>query len=342
MVLEETRTKSALVGSGILQESGVINDWMDAQIGSGGGNWTLNRPTWNDLDVTGSERQASDDVSGVYGPTAFPTPRGITTYNEVAVRVLRNDHWSADQLAGYVQGSTAAGSDAISMIGSRVGKYWARRLQDMVLATLTGVFADNVANDSSDMVHDISGAGGGSFVDGLTNFRAQAFYDALQTLGDSDDDVIGMICHSAVRNTIRKEGLLDSVNDADGRLLYNTYQGLRLVIDDGMPNAAGVYESFLFRAGALQFGSVAPKNATEMVWRPEAGNGNGAQELWNRVSWCVHPMGYAYTGTIDTDAGGPVNGDTSTANTLAHADSWDRVAPERKQVGLIKLITREA
>jgi hypothetical protein len=109
-----------------------------------------------------------------------------------------------------------------------------------------------------------------------------------------------------------------------------------------MPNAAGVYECFLFRAGALQFGSVAPKNATEMVWRPEAGNGNGAQELWNRVSWCVHPMGYAYTGTIDTDAGGPVNGDTSTANTLAHADSWDRVAPERKQVGLIKLITREA
>ena len=346
MVLRETREKSELESSGILQRSGVLDNWMSSEIGSGGGSWTLNRPTWNDLDAsdaTGIERRADDSPSELYNPdfeNGFPVPQKITTYNEVAVRTLRNNHWSAIQLANYVGGTT--NQDAISVIGSRLGKYWARRLQKMVLATLTGVFGDNVANDSGDMVHDISGLAGTTFVDGLTNFNASAFYDALQTLGDADDQIVGMITHSAVRNSMRKAGLLDSVNDANGRLVYNSYQGMRLIIDDTMPNAAGVYKSFLFREGALQYGSVAPEDATEFVRRPEAGNGNGSKELWNRVSWCVHPMGFAYTGTITNTVGGPLNGDASTADTLAHEDSWNRVAPERKQVGLIQLITREA
>jgi hypothetical protein len=343
MAMEETRERSELITSGILQDSGILTRWMAAEMGSGGGSWTLNRPTWNDLDAsdsTGLERQANDSASELYNPdfeNGFPVPQKITTYNEVAVRVLRNQHWSAVNLANDVQGTN--GQDALTVIGARVGRYWARRLQKMALAVLTGVFADNVANDSADMVHDISGT---NFVDGLTNFNAGAFYDALQTLGDADADIVGMICHSAVRNSMRKAGLLESVNDAQGQLVYNTYQGLRLVIDDGMPNAGGVYESFLFRAGALQYGSVAPFNAVRFLEREEAGNGNGSQELWNRVSWCIHPMGYAYTGTITNTVGGPLDGNTSTANTLAHADSWNRVAPERKQVGLIKLITREA
>ena len=69
-----------------------------------------------------------------------------------------------------------------------------------------------------------------------------------------------------------------------------------------------------------------------------AGLGGGQDILYDRVEWCLHPVGHAYIGT--PPVGGPSN--ATTANNLANAGSWRRVFTERKQIKIARLITRES
>jgi hypothetical protein len=52
----------------------------------------------------------------------------------------------------------------------------------------------------------------------------------------------------------------------------------------------------------------------------------------------IHPVGHRYDASAP--AGGPSN--ASTTNNLANATSWKRVFPERKQIKIARLITRES
>lgn len=343
MALERTKELTAFVSSGIVQEQPILTNWLQSDIGAGGGSQTLNRPTWNDLDAsdsTGIERVSTDANSPLYSTgtviaalaanTLFPLPQGINTHNVIAVRVDRNNHWAASALAGKIAGTN--NPDPIGVIGELVATYWARRFQKYCLSIVAGVVADNTANSSGDYTFDVSGAG---FVPGVTNFTAEALYDALQTLGDADGQITNLAVHSAVRNRMRKNNLIDFIPDSQGNPTIEAFQGLRLTVDDGMPKTGNVYDSYLFGPGFLEYGAAAPMNATTTVWRDEAGLGSGSEELWNRVCWCVHPMGHAFIGSV-----GAVGGPTNTV--LATSTSWTRRAQTRKNVPFARLVTREA
>lgn len=335
--VERTKEQTKFISSGILQEDAVLKNWMTSAAGSGGAGLLLTRPTWNDLDAsdsTGIERIGSDAQSPLYqNPAAvlgFPAPQIITAHVEQAVRVERNNHWS---VAALTQSVSASSPNIIEVVGDLLGTYWARRLQKMTLATVAGVVADNDANDSGDYTVDVSGA---AFINQVTNFTAEALIDALQTLGDADDQITNIAVHSAVRNRMRKNNLIDMVKDSEGNLTIETFQGLRITVDDGMPKTGFVYDSYLFGPGFLRYATVPPKNATTRVWRDEGGNGAGVDELWNRVGWCVHPMGHKFVASVGTDNAGPTNA------VLATASSWDRSAQTRKNVPFARLRTREA
>lgn len=329
-----TRVLSAFVASGILQQSEVLKEFLVSNGGT-----TLNKPSWKDVDDD-TPRIADATASGVYGPTAFPAPARIQSFNEIAVRLNRNMSWSSNTLLGQL-----AGQDPFTRIADRVSAYWARHLQATVLAILSGVFANNdtvtdASHTQGDLSFDVSALAGGAFQAGLTNFTAEALFDAIQTAGDAKQQFTHLAVHSAVHNRMKKNNLIDFVQDSITGVRLETFQDLILTIDDQMPNPSGqVYHSYIFVPGALQYDdSLADRQVgTEVVHRPEAGNGNGADELWNRIQWCIHPMGHAYLGTAP--AGGPDN--TSSANMLAAAASWTRRTPQRKQVGLARLITRE-
>ncbi len=341
MAFERTKELTAFVQSGIVREQPILTKWLNSEIGNGGGSQTLNRPTWNDLDSSNVERTGSDANSPLYltgtqiaalaGTGFFPPAQGISTHNVIAVRVDRNNHWAASTLAAAVDGLNSP--DPIGVIGDLVGTYWARRFQTYCLAIIAGVVADNTANDSGDYTFDVSGAG---FVPGVTNFTAEALIDALATLGDADNQITNLAVHSKVRNRMRKNNLIDFVADSEGNLTIPTFQGLILTVDDGLPVTGNVYDSYLFGPGFLEYGTAIPKNATTTVWRDEAGNGMGSEELWNRVCWCVHPMGHAYVGAVPSTGGGPLN------SVLDDAASWDRRAQTRKNVPFARLVTREA
>lgn len=312
-----TEQKSELVQSGAMTRDPEI----DAKLAGGG--LTFNLPRWRDL---------ADDAANVsIGATgSAATPKNITTHSEKGVRLSRNQGWGAVDLA-----EALAGDDPMMRIAARVAPYWTRRLQDAVLATLKGVFADNTANDSGDYTKDISGAFGPS-----TEFSGSAFLDAVFTMGDSEKDLGIVIMHSAVYAKALKNDFIDFIPDAVNQNAQEIpfYLGRRVLVDDRMPKSGGTYETFILGAGALRWGFGTPKTPLESIRVPRDANGGGSEELWSRVEWCIHPTGHAFVAGTIAD-GGP--DDTANANMLGAAASWNRVAAERKQVKIARLITTE-
>lgn len=313
-----TAEKSRLVQSGA-----VTNDATLASVLSGGG-LTFNEPSFKDLD-NDAENISTDD------PNTSSTPNKIGTLTEVQVRLSRNNSWSSMDLA-----ATLAGADPMQAIADRVAAYWTRRMQAAFIATMTGVFADNTANDAADYTHDVSGV---AFQDGVTNFSAEAYLDTKVTMGDSMDVLSMVMMHSIVYNRALKNNLIDFIPDATNQAAMGipTFLGAQVIVDDGITNSAGVFHTWLFGPGAIRWGNGTAQVPTETYRAPAAGTGAGQDVLHSRVEWIIHPVGHAYTGTAPS--GGPSN--ASSANNLAATASWNRVYPERKQVKIARLITRE-
>lgn len=319
-----TQQKSRLIRSGA-----ILLDTRLNQVLAGGG-LTFNEPSFKDVD-NDDENVSSDD------PETASTPAKIGSATEIQVRLSRNKSWSAMDLAADL-----AGADPMQSIASRVSNYWTMRLQAAFVATLKGVYADNAAaptgteHVAGDMTHDISGA---AFSDGVTNFSAEAFIDTTATMGDSMEDLTMVMVHSIVYARMLKNNLIDFVSDSvNGEAIrVPTFLGREVIVDDSMPYAGGVFQTWLFGRGAIRHGAGTPDMATEVERKASSGNGGGQDILHNRVSWILHPVGGAYVGTAA--AGGPSN--AATSNNLAHADSWKRVFTERKQIRIARLITRE-
>lgn len=321
-VQQTTEEKSRLVQSGALARDAEL----DAKLVGGG--LTFHAPSYDDLE------NEDEDISSDQGSDS--TPGKITTLQEIAVRLSRNKSWGSADL-----NVSLTGSDPLTAIGDRVSYYWTRRVQKAFIALMTGVFADNDAAPAGtehvqgDLSHDISGV---SYTAGVTDFSAEAFIDAAVTMGDSMDDLGLVFVHSVVYARMQKNNLIDFIPDSRGETTIPTFLGRVVVKDDGMPVTGGVYQTWLFGAGAVRWGVGAARVPSEVSRKAEANQGGGEEVLHNRVEWCLHPAGHAYVGT--SPVGGPSN--AATANNLAHAGSWQRVFTERKQIKIARLITRES
>jgi hypothetical protein len=314
-----TEEKSRLVQSGA-----VVSDASLAVLLAGGG-LTFNEPSFKDLD-NDAENISTDD------PSTDSSPNKIGTLQEIQVRMSRNNSWSSMNLA-----ATLAGADPMAAIADRVAAYWTRRMQAAFIATMTGVFADNDANDSADYTNDVSA--GGVFTDGVTNFSAEAYLDAKVTMGDSMDALSMVMVHSIVYNRMLKNNLIDFIPDSANPNAQGiaTFLGAQVIMDDSITNSNGVFHTWLFGPGAVRWGNGTDPVPTEVYRAPAAGTGSGQDVLHSRVQWIIHPVGHAYVGTAPN--GGPSN--AATSNNLAAAGSWDRRFPERKQVKIARLITTE-
>jgi hypothetical protein len=329
-VQQLTQEKSRLVASGAV----VLSEQLSQDLNGGG--LTFNAPSFKDLDNE-AENISTDAGSDSYtGGSADSAPKKTGTSTEIAVRLSRNQSWSSSDLAAAL-----AGADPMESIADRVSTYWARRLQAAFVATINGVFADNDAAPAGtehvqyDLTNDVSST---SYSAGVTDFTAEAFIDSAVTMGDSMGNLTMVGVHSIVYSRMQKNNLIDFIPDSEGRVVIPTFLGRLVMVDDGLPTpSSGVYHTWLFGEGAALLGQGTPKVPTEVQRKPDAGNGGGQEVLHNRVAWSIHPVGHKYAGTAAS--GGPSN--AATSNNLAHADSWERVFPERKQIKIARLITRE-
>lgn len=330
-IQQMTEEKARIIQSGVATR----NPQVDAMLAGGG--LTFNVPSFRDLD-NDTDRVSTDTASDDFsGGTISPSPAKILTSTEIAVRLSRNQSWSAADLAAAL-----AGVDPMDAIAARVSEYWVKRLQAAFIATMNGVIADNAAAPSggdthvqNDLISDISGAG---YVAGVTDFSAEAFINATLTMGDSMEDLVAVFVHSVVYARMQKNNLIDFIPDARGEVEIPTFLGREVVVDDGMPRTGSVYDTWIFGRGAVQLGIGSAKVPVEVERRAGAGNGGGQEMLYSRQEWAIHPVGHAYIGTSPN--GGPSN--AATSNNLAAAGSWSRRWPERKQVKFARLVTREA
>lgn len=316
-----TEEKSRIILSGAVTRDQSLDAFL------AGGGLTEHRPAFRDLDNDAPNVSTSD--------TGESTPKKIGTLQEIVVRLSRNQSWSSADLAAAL-----AGTDPMDAIARRVAAYWVRQDQLLLLATMAGIFANNdSATDAYhtqyDMTHDVSGT---AFVDGVTNFTAFNVIDAQSTMGDSMESIGLMFVHSIVYTRMKKLNLIDFIPDARGETRIPVYQDKIVIVDDGMPNANGVFQTWLLGANALHLGMGSPKVPTEVERKPSRGNGGGQEVLYHRVERIMHPQGWAFVGD-NIPEGGPSN--AATTGNIANAASWRRVYPERKQVRIARLVSRE-
>ena len=304
-VTQNAMERTALVESGIL----VPNDVIRAQLTAGA--HSFNVPFWRDL---GNEE--ADTVND--NPADLSVPLKIQAGKQLIRKSFLHKSWSGMNLA-----SELAGSDAMNAIQARVTAYWSRQLQRRLVSTLNGIIADNVANDDADMVLDISAETGTA-----ADFSPAAVIDATGTLGDAMGSVVGIAMHSDLYRRALKADLIEFIQPSAGSMRMPTYRGLAVIVDDGMPVAAGVYTCALFGQGAVGYGVTAPAIAegTEVENLPSAGKGGGQQILHSRVNLAAHPLGFAWVE-------GTIAGESPTIAELGAAAHWDRVV-ERKAVPL--------
>lgn len=316
---------TALYQSGVIANSELLN----AVASQGGKQVTV--PFWKDLDASIEPNYSNDDITDTIDI------HGLDSGEQTARTVWVNQMFGAMQLVKEL-----ANSDPMARIRERFSTYWERQLAHRLTAQMTGVLADNVANDSSDMLVDISGGSGSAAV-----FNRDTFIDAAYQLGDHVENITAIAVHSMIMARMAKNDEIVYIPDSQGKLTIPTYMGRVVVTDDFLPKSGSgadtIYTSILFGVGSVGFGGVqghvfgvgvgVPANPVVLLNETLArtGNGGGATAILERNTWLMHPFGFTWIeSTIDSGEFSP------TLSDLRLAKHWSRVV-DRKNVPLVFL-----
>lgn len=296
-IVERTPELSTLIQSGIVQNT----PELDTLALSGGR--LLNMPFWEDL--SGADEVLSD--------SSALSPAGISAKQDVAVLYMRGKAWSVNDLAKKL-----SGDDPMAEIANLVIGYWERRRQALLVSTLTGIFK---ASSMSDNLLDVTEASGVN--DDIIN--ADNLVDTAQKLGDNKSNLTGYLMHSATEAVLVKQQLIEYLPDADGRPTLPYYMGKRVIVNDNVPNSAGVYYTYIFGQGAFGFGQGSAPVPTELDRDSLAGD----DILINRAHFLLHPRGVKWNATS-------INGSSPTNAEVEIGSNWERVY-DQKNVRIVAL-----
>ena len=308
-VIKKTMEKSALVQSGIITNSTEF-DSLASQSAP-----TVNMPFFEDL--TGESEQI---VEG-----ADLADNKITSNKDVAAIIRRAKMWSATDLSAAL-----AGTDPMGAIGTLVANFWARDMQKELIAILKGIFGTTsettpVTRLASNLL-DIS-----SLTGSAAKWSASAFIDAQQLLGDAQSQLNAVAMHSATWSNLKKQNLITTEHPSVD-VSFDTYQGKRVIIDDGCPvegtGTSAVFTSYLFGEGALALGNGSPVGFIPTEVDRDKKKGSGVDYLINRRTNIIHPRGIAFTNSSVAKTEGP------SRTELQNAINWNPVY-ESKQIRIV-------
>lgn len=252
--------------------------------------------------------------------------RKITSNKDVSTTIMRQNAWGATNLSAAL-----AGADPMKAIGDLVAGYWSREMQKELINLLGGVFgsytegevgSEETITPLADHILDIS-----SGVGSAANISASAFIDALQLLGDAQGQLTAVAMHSATKSYLKKLNLITTERDSNS-VEFDTYQGRRVIVDDGCPVADGVYTTFLFGNGAIAYGNGNPVGFVQTETSRNPNKGAGIDYLYNRKCFILHPRGIKWTDAVRANVESPTRAE------LANAKNWARVY-EPKQIRIV-------
>jgi hypothetical protein len=254
------------------------------------------------------------------------TDNKISSNKDVAAIIRRAKMWSATDLSAAL-----AGSDPMAAIATLVAQFWARDTQKELIAILNGIFGTVPAGSSGtppaktrleSNLLDISGKSGTA-----ANWSGSAFIDAEQKLGDAKAQLTGICMHSATEAYLKKQNLIDTVQPSND-VAFGTYQGKRVIVDDGCPVANGVYTTYLFGNGAVALGNGNPVGFVPTETDRAKRKGSGVDYLINRRTSILHPRGVAFTSASVAKTEGPSRAE------LSDPKNWNPVY-EPKQIRIV-------
>lgn len=309
-VINRTMELSALLQCGIITNNSEF-DALASQAAP-----TVNMPFFEDL--TGESEQVieGNDLAD----------NKITSNKDVAAIIRRAKMWSATDLSAAM-----AGSDPMAAIATLVAQFWTRDVQKELIAILNGIFGTVPAGDSGtppaetrldSNLLDISGKSGAA-----ANWSGNAFIDAEQKLGDAKAQLTGICMHSATEAYLKKQNLIATVQPSND-VAFGTYQGKRVIVDDGCPVASGVYTTYLFGNGAVALGNGNPVGFVPTETDRAKRKGSGVDYLINRRTSILHPRGVAFTSASVAKTEGP------SREELAKPENWKPVY-EPKQIRIV-------
>ncbi len=311
-VLNRTMELSALFNSGIVSNNAEF-DALASQASP-----LVTMPFFEDL--TGESEQVieGEDL----------TDNKITSNKDVATVIRRAKMWSSTDLAAAL-----AGADPMKAIGDLVAQFWARDMQKELVAILNGVFGTipevkepqkAAETRLASNLLDITGNSGAA-----ANWSGSAFIDAEQKLGDAKAQLTGICMHSATEAYLKKQNLIETVQPSND-VAFGTYQGKRVIIDDGCPydSKTKSYTTYLFGNGAVALGNGNPVGFVPTETDRAKRKGSGVDYLINRRTTILHPRGVAFTNANVAKTEGPSRVE------LADPANWNPVY-EPKQIRIV-------
>lgn len=313
-VEERTVYTSRLVRSGIVVPDPKLNVLAQA------GGKLINMPFFQDL--TGDDEVLG---TGTGATDSELTPDNMSTAKDIAVLHMRGKAWGSEDIAAAL-----SGADPMAALGNMVADFWNRKEQALLIASLTGAFSDNAANDSGDLVNDVS-VGGASVASTTNLIQGDVIIDAMNKLGDMSNKLTALCMHSVPFSRLQKNNLIDYVEESDAKVKIPFYMGKEVIVDDTCPVVTGgtsaKYTTYLFGQGAIGRGDGSAPVPVETDRNSLA----GYDLLIHRRHFLLHPRGIAFIS-------GSVAGQSPTNAECKLSTNWNRVY-QKKNIRLVKIVT---
>lgn len=313
----DSLVKTAFADSGVLVTSNDFSELLNSRTA------IQELPHWNDLNDAIEPNYSNDNPADIAVPLSLNT--GV-----MKARIAHlNEGWSAANLVKEL-----TDQDPLAAVARKLNRYWQRQVERRLIASVMGIYADNVASHSSDMVvSDLTSTG----------LNPDAIIDAEASMGDSDQTMGAIVMHSKKYADLQKQNLIDFVEGSEANTRFAVYQDKRVIKDDSMPiiNNAGTnnYLTIVFGAGAIGYGFGQPDNAQTVAYSDAEANGGGVETLWSRRKVFIHPLGYTFTSATITGNGIEDPAISASWSDLKLATNWDRVF-DRKAIPLSFIITK--
>lgn len=279
-------------------KSGVATPLPGLTIPQGG--FTVNMPYFTQL---------TGDAENMAVGTPLTLTR-MSSGNQIAAVLTRGRGWTVSDLEAQF-----SGADPVRAAMDMMAQYWAAQDQKDLMNALAGAFA---AASMSGHVADVSGGAS----EAVRAINPDTLIDAAQLLGDAKGSLTAIAMHSATEAYLAKKQMIayETTADKSDRVPY--YLGKRVIVDDTLPVASGVYTSYLFGPGAVGYTQGALAGRALEVDRDSV---TKEDVLTMARTLIVHPVGLKWVG-----------GNQPSRANLATGTNWERVW-EDKAIPLVAL-----
>ena len=311
---ELSTTKAALWRSGLVQGNADLSRQLN---GGGSGNRFI---TPFNLSI-----EDDDAAVGSHDLDLKITPTRLAASDYQTCATTRAKSYNLSDISQIMSGANSKG-----VLSQQLGSMWTNNYQKDLISQTLGIIADNVANDSSDMVTSIWADTASPAAGNLMSLTA--VINAKHQMGDARAKLSAIIMHSNVRKDLELLEPNNFVPASETNIGFDTYGGMIIIEDDGMTvnqdgtNDSGKYSTFIYGPDVFQYASY--NGWSELEWDRDitSGLGTGEDVLVTRKRFILHPAGFDFVMTNNYDM-------PSRAN-YADVAKWDRKVTSRKQVPL--------